>query len=387
MNLLIIPSWYDTPDNPIRGIFFKEQAQAISEYFKKKNIEATVTILALQQYNIREKHLYNGIKKITITEENCIKTIRARLFHIPKLEEINLRRGAAYLKKLILQTEKQLGISFDLIHIHSVQFSGIWYALSGLKIPYVITEHSSAFFRNRIGKTEKKYLPRTFNNAESVIAVGKGLAEKIQVYSKKKVEVVFNIVKDVPFETFEHLKRDERFIFFSLGYDIKVKGFDVLLNAFAKFLKNERAVLILGGLTEESQNVLKNQAELLGIKDNVILKGRIPHDDVYKMMKQSSCFVLPSRFETFGIVLAESMYVGRPVIASRTGGPDSFVTEKTGILVEPGNEEQLACALSKMKENYSSYNQTEIRQYALDTFSADIICGKLYNIYKKILDR
>ena len=387
MNLLIIPSWYDTPDNPIRGIFFKEQAQALSEYFKKNNIEATVTILALQQYNIREKHLYKGIKKITITEENGIKTIRARLFHIPKLEEINLRRGAAYLKKLILQTEKQLGVSFDLIHIHSVQFSGIWYALSGLKIPYVITEHSSAFFRNRIGKTEKKYLPRTFDNAESVIAVGKGLAEKIQVYSQKKIEVIFNIVKDVPFETFEHLERDERFIFFSLGYDIKVKGFDVLLNAFAKFLKNETAVLILGGLTKESQNVLKNQAEMLGIQDNVILKGRIPHDDVYKMMKQSSCFVLPSRFETFGIVLAESMYVGRPVIASRTGGPDSFVTEKTGILVEPGNEEQLACALSKMKKNYFSYNQTEIRQYALDTFSADIICDKLYNIYKKILDR
>ena len=102
MNLLIIPSWYDTPDNPIRGIFFKEQAQALSEYFKKNNIEATVTILALQQYNIREKHLYKGIKKITITEENGIKTIRARLFHIPKARHKNdsdpSRQGAIIYK-------------------------------------------------------------------------------------------------------------------------------------------------------------------------------------------------------------------------------------------------------------------------------------------------
>ena len=278
-----------------------------------------------------------------------------------------------------------LGINFDLVHIHSVQFSGIWYALSGLEIPYVITEHSSAFFRNRIGETEKKYLPRVFNNSRAVIAVGKGLAEKIQVYSQKKVDVIFNIVKDVSFTTFEHLERDDRFIFFSLGYDIKVKGFDILLNAFAKFLKNEKAVLLLGGLTEEGQKQLEILAESLGIQQNLVLKGRIPHDEVYKMMKQSSCFVLPSRFETFGIVLAESMYVGRPVIASRTGGPDSFVTENTGLLIEPGNEEQLVNALLEMKKNYSKYNQNEIRQYALETFTGNVICDKIYNIYKKIL--
>lgn len=385
MNILILPSWYDTPDNPVRGIFFKEQAQALSEYFKKNNIEATITILALQQYNIRESNLYKSIKKVTLSEENGIKTVRARMFHIPKLEEINLRRGAKYLKKLISKTQIMLGINFDLVHIHSVQFSGIWYALSGLKIPYVITEHSSAFFRNKIGESEKKYLPKVFNNSEAVIAVGKGLAEKIQVYSQKKVNVIFNIVRDVPFSSLEHLKREEQFIFFSLGYDIKVKGFDILLTAFSKFLKEEKAVLILGGLTEEGQKQLEIQAESLGIRQNLVLKGRIPHDEVYKMMEQSNCFVLPSRFETFGIVLAESMYVGRPVIASRTGGPDSFVTENTGLLIEPGNEEQLVNALLEMKKNYSKYNQNEIRQYALETFTGNVICDKIYNIYKKIL--
>ena len=204
------------------------------------------------------------------------------------------------------------------------------------------------------------------------------------MYSQKKVEVIFNIVKDVPFETFEHLKRDERFVFLSLGYDIKVKGFDILLSAFAKFLKNDTGILMLGGLTEESQKILQSQAEILGIQGSVVLKGRIPHDEVYKMMKQSSCFVLPSRFETFGIVLAESMYVGRPVIASRTGGPDSFVTEKTGVLIEPGNEEQLITALSEMRKNYFRYNQNEIRQYALDTFTANVICDKIYKVYCKL---
>lgn len=156
MNLLIIPSWYDTPDNPVRGIFFKEQACALSNYFKKNGIYATVTVLALQQYNIKEARMYSGVKKVIFSEENEIITVRARMFHIPKLEEINFRRGASLLKKLIIRTQKCLNLKFDLVHIHSVQFSGIWYALSGLKIPYVITEHSSAFFRDRIGNAEKK---------------------------------------------------------------------------------------------------------------------------------------------------------------------------------------------------------------------------------------
>ena len=63
MNLLIIPSWYDTPNNPVRGLFFKEQAHAHLDYFTKNGIEATVTIIALQQYNIKEIGVYSGIKK------------------------------------------------------------------------------------------------------------------------------------------------------------------------------------------------------------------------------------------------------------------------------------------------------------------------------------
>ena len=114
MNLLIIPSWYDTPDNPVRGIFFKEQAQALSEYFKANNIVATVTILALQQYNIREAHLYKNVPKITVSQEAGITTIRSRFFHIPKVEEINLRRGAAFLKKLISYAGKVTGLEFSL---------------------------------------------------------------------------------------------------------------------------------------------------------------------------------------------------------------------------------------------------------------------------------
>lgn len=385
MNLLIVPSWYDTPNNPVRGIFFKEQAQALAEYFKKNGIEATVTIIALQQYNIRERRLYKGIKKISVSHENGITTVRARMFHIPKLEEINFRRGAAFLKTLILKTERQLGIRFSLVHIHSVQFSGIWYALSGLKIPYVVTEHSSAFFRNRIGKAEKRYLPRVFDGAKSVIAVGNGLAQKIQSYSKKKVNVIFNIVKEVPSPLFENVELDKTFTFFTLGYDIKVKGFDVLLNAFAKFLKKQDARLVIGGLAQDGQAILREQAESLGIQNSVQLLGRILHDDVYKYMAKSSCFVLPSRFETFGIVLAESMYVGRPVIASRTGGPDSFVNDKVGILVEPANEDQLLAALLEIKENYSAYNQKEIQNYALASFTANVICDKIYKIYRGAL--
>ncbi len=326
MNLLILPSWYDTPDNSVRGIFFKEQAQALLSYFKKNNIDATVTILALQQYNIRERRLYKGIKKVTISEENGITTVRARMFHIPKLEEINFRRGAAYLKKLVMYTQKITGLEFSLIHIHSVQFAGIWYALSGLKIPYVITEHSSAFFRNRIGKAEKKYLPKVFDNAKSVIAVGKGLADKIQIYSKQKVKVIFNIVKDVPFSNFEHLNRDERFVFFSLGYDIQVKGFDILLNAFSKFLKDNTALLILGGLTEESQKVLQNQAESLGIQKNLILMGRINHDDVYKMMKHS-CSSLPGSTRIPDLSVTKES--GPPVLVAITGRPTYIDSAKT----------------------------------------------------------
>ena len=65
-------------------------------------------------------------------------------------------------------------------------------------------------------------------------------------------------------------------------------------------------------------------------------------------MQACDVFVLPSRYETFGVVYIEAMACGKPVIAAASGGPDDFVTDENGILILNNNVESLQCALERV---------------------------------------
>ena len=79
------------------------------------------------------------------------------------------------------------------------------------------------------------------------------------------------------------------------------------------------------------------------------------------------------------------MYYGKPVIASITGGPDSFVNESNGILVPVENIEKTADAMQFVLSNYSKYNTNTIEEFARNNFSADCICEQIHQVYMEVL--
>ena len=131
--------------------------------------------------------------------------------------------------------------------------------------------------------------------------------------------------------------------FVTLGRMVKKKGFDVLLQAFKRYLDaGQDGRLIIGGDGIE-RSALANLAVQLGITDKVNFSGWV--EDVASFLAQGDVFVLPSLDEPFGIVTLEAMASGKPIISTRTQGPITVLGDNSAFFVEIGDVETLASAM------------------------------------------
>jgi glycosyltransferase involved in cell wall biosynthesis len=111
-----------------------------------------------------------------------------------------------------------------------------------------------------------------------------------------------------------------------------------------------RAFERLGGtgtLTFVGDGPLRRELE---DRRGVVLAGRVRHDEVPHWIARASVVCQPSLLEPFGQSLLEAMACGRPVVATRIGGPPEFVPPEAGVLVDPADEEALAAALGAAAE-------------------------------------
>jgi glycosyltransferase involved in cell wall biosynthesis len=100
-------------------------------------------------------------------------------------------------------------------------------------------------------------------------------------------------------------------------------------------------------------------------------------------MQQCDVFVLPSLQETFGIVLGEAMSCGKPVIATRCGGPEYVVTPETGLLLNAADPVALADAMERFILGHINYDPTIIRQTIKERFGKEAYLNNISQVYDK----
>lgn len=119
----------------------------------------------------------------------------------------------------------------------------------------------------------------------------------------------------------------------------------------------------------------------LGLSEQVTFLGRIPHEDIPGLLQRVHAVVSASRTETFGVTLIEALACGKPVVATRSGGPEHFVNETNGLLVPVGDVEALTAALREMVDHYDRYDAASIRAECVERFSEAAIIRQLEQVY------
>jgi len=164
----------------------------------------------------------------------------------------------------------------------------------------------------------------------------------------------------------------------------------VLLRAFALIKRQlPEAKLIICGEGPERQKITNLIAEL-ELNESVSMLGFLHGDETKQVFGRASLVAIPSIWEEpFGLVAAEAMMMGRPVVASRTGGlPEVVEDGHTGFLVTPKDEEALATALLRLLCNRELANQMGAagRRIALAQFTEENVTKGFLEVYQRLLD-
>jgi L-malate glycosyltransferase len=377
--VLILPSWY-LPDG---GSFFHDHAKALAN----DNFEVHVLvnrIITLRKNTCKEILLAG---KRSEQMENGVFVSRRSTLKWPKLEEWNLNR---WVRKYIRHFE-QYRMEHGLPDIMIVQ-SSLWAGAVAARlkkiyrIPYILVEHRGRFTEHLALSEEYfedwylHYLKSAFGNADRLVCVSEALKNKISAISNipiSEISVIPNLADTEFFCPSGRTRELQPFVFLSAGFFDRVKGFDILLGAFSKFLEqNEGEFFLRIAGRGKDEKLLKKYAVDLGIIDRVSFLGQVSRERIRDEMQRSNVFVLPSRFESFGVVLIEALTTACPVIATRSGGPTSIVNNQNGFLVDVEDEEGLAEAMERIYLSYENFNPEVIRNEAIEKYSSEYVSEK-----------
>jgi glycosyltransferase involved in cell wall biosynthesis len=172
----------------------------------------------------------------------------------------------------------------------------------------------------------------------------------------------------------------------ALGRVVPKKGFDLLLEAFAKAGSEHPEVgLVIGG-TGRSLDSLVEQARALGVEDRVVFPGRLDRGAVAWAMSNAEVFCLPSRVEPFGIVVIEALRAGRPVVVSSRGGAPEIVRhEREGLVADPFDTGAYGAAISRLLGDHElAARLSAAGRRRVDDFSWSNIADQYRALYREL---
>jgi len=135
----------------------------------------------------------------------------------------------------------------------------------------------------------------------------------------------------------------------SVGIQVRRKGHDLLIRALAEIKDLSWQAVIVGAArdAEYAQELLDLRAEL-GLEGRIRLAGQVSDQELHSLYSQASIFALATRFEGYGMVFAEAMAFGLPIISSDVGAVAETVPSAAGLLIEPNDANKLSLTLKRL---------------------------------------
>lgn len=368
MKVLVIPTIYPLNEKDIKGVF-------VVDYLKAVVDKCDIVVL-----DIRTDQPFAKIVKEEFLQFDTVRYFVK--FSSNKL--LTYLRFFSQFNKIFRSLER---FDFDIIHVHGSVFHGLFgrWLSRKLKIPYIVTEHSGPFSKisghplfRQISKTvigdSNQFLPVSHDLNRQVLSSGIKSKKHAVIYNPVDTSLfVPGLPKNRTSKTFVFVGRMEAY----KGAFRVVQAFHQNINSFLDWR------LLLIGDGPDYKRILDYSKEH-DIEKWIVLLGKKTKNEIAAFLQKSHVFVYPSEHETFGLVIAEAMSAGLPVITGNLTAPKEFVDSTQGILISPKSINQIGKAMIKVVNDIETYSPKEIRSKVVNRFSFKVFGDRLYEIYQQV---
>lgn len=222
-----------------------------------------------------------------------------------------------------------------------------------INVHEMLTDHLERFFSPLERGLMRAFIRRGFPRAEKIIAVSEGVKQDLVRHFSIPAQRITVVPNPVNLDRIRRLgaeavdtEQDSPLIV-AVGRLVQLKGFDLLIRAFARLPVSLRARLLIVGEGEQ-RAVLETLLADLHLADRVTLVGT--QTNPWKYMARADVVALASRSEAFPNVIGEALALGRPVIATNCspGVAEYLDHGRYGVLVPPENVDALAAGLARI---------------------------------------
>ncbi|TNE28607.1 MAG: glycosyltransferase [Bacteroidetes bacterium] len=367
LKILHLAKWYPNEKDPQNGVFVKNQIIACKGVAEQ----------AVLYWGTAKKY------KCTSETEDGIPTIRHYFPEGKRLQ--NTGQKWSSIRRLINEVWK--GQKPDVIHLHIAdndQWIMVEYAKAS-NIPIVLTEHWSGYLDHRFQnkKAIAKALTIALLKRVNVVTTVSGfLADAmIKASGRNDIEIVPNVVDT---ESIHSQPPQQNTLSFGVLADLddNIKNISGTLRAFRNFKAehSDATLHIMGGGKDEQR--LKDLSDELQLGDAVIFHGRLNHHDSLKTLNDVQTVIVNSRRETFSVVCLEAIALGKKLICTRCGGPETFLRDELVIWSRVDDDLDL---LRCMRESTSQpYPTIELKMLQVEPFLPEVVANQWLTIYSQL---
>ncbi len=397
MKVLSISTMFPNRVQPNFGAFVQHRLLQLAKFCQLKVISAIPYFPAA---GILERYAYRSRVEDKRTVDG-IEVFYPKFLSIPAiLKPLDGLFLAASLYCCCRRLQQQ-GFDPDIIDAHLAYPDGFAAVILGklLQKPVTITLRGHDIFELPLYLVRGKQVKWALREADLVFSVAQALKDGAVALGISEEKIKFS-PNGVDPETFYPIPQKtarteldlprERKIILSVGHLVVRKGFQFIIEAVAGLRREgyrNLMLVIVGapGLEGNYQTELERKVRRLGLEEDVCFAGAYPNHQLYKWYSAADIFCLASLREGWPNVVLEAMACGRPVIGSRVWGtPEIISSPDYGILVEPGNLNELAGAIKKALGK--SWDQNKLLSYARQRTWERVAGGvfsEMYQLHKK----